>query len=94
MRRTHCNRLPAASRLSAAAPSIPPFIDSALVSPRAGLSGSAATRQLAEDMRQAGHREGGLSTADAELLGWTTTQLAAHTAAARTLAQQLSGLSL
>jgi hypothetical protein len=94
MRRSTCNRLPGISRPLAAVPQIPPYIKSALVKPRAGLEGHAATAQLAEDMRQASSREGGISRDDLELLGWTPAQLDALGAKARQRAQALAGMTV
>ncbi len=74
-------------------PQIPPLIADAFVAPRAGLSGTAAVRQLADDMRQAGHREGGVTRDDLELIGWTPAQLDTHASDARARAQSLSGMS-
>lgn len=70
------------------------LIDTALTPPRAGLSGQAAVKRMAEDMRQAGDREGGITEADLYLLGWTQDQLTIHCAAARALAQAMSGLTV
>lgn len=94
MRRSACNRLPAVRRLLPAQASIPAFIDTAFVKPRAGLTGSAAVRQLAEDFRQGAHREGGVSRDDLAVMGWTKAQLDAHAADANARAQQLSGATL
>jgi hypothetical protein len=66
---------------------------SAFVPPRATLTGDTALRQLAEDMRQASQREGGVTRDDLELLGWTSAQLDATAAAARRLAQSLAELT-
>lgn len=90
----HCNRLPAARRPAAAYFSVPGFIDSALVPPRSSLSPSAAVKRMADDMRQASHREGGVTSGDLESLGWTAGQVKTHGADARALAQHLSGASL
>ena len=94
MRRSHCNHLPAARRLAPPYAAVPAFIDSALVAPRASLSPPAAVRRMADDMRQAGHREGGLTADDLATLGWSQAQIKTHGADARALAQQLAGASL
>jgi len=73
---------------------VSPLIDSALTPPRASLAGAAAVRRLAEDMRQAGSREGGVTEADLWLLGWSPEQIAEHVAPAREMAQRLSGASV
>ncbi|MCG6203667.1 hypothetical protein LPW26_03375 [Rhodopseudomonas sp. HC1] len=69
------------------------LIDSALTPARASLASSAAVKRMAEDMRQASQREGGITRDDLALLGWTSTQIDAHAAAARELAQSLAGLT-
>ncbi|WP_316184673.1 hypothetical protein [Bradyrhizobium sp. SZCCHNRI1003] len=94
MRRRYCNRLPGRSRPLAAQPTIAAFIDSALTLPRAGLSGSALIKRMAEDMREAGHREGGITEDDLLRRGFTSAQIKLHAADARALAQQLAGASL
>jgi hypothetical protein len=94
MRRTHCNRLPSAPRLAAAYGAIPAFIDTALVAPRAGLAPTSAVRRMADDMRQAAQREGGITEDDLARLGWSAGQIKTHGPDARALAQQLSGASL
>lgn len=75
MRRRHCNTLPAASTFKPEIV-ISPLVDSALVRPRAGLKGQAATAQMAEDMRQGGHREGGVTEHDLKLLGCLASKFA------------------
>ncbi len=94
MRRSHCNRLPGIRLFPAAVITIPGFIDNSLVKPRAGLEGNAATAQLADDMRQAGSREGGISRDDLKLLGWTSAQLDALGDKARQRAQNLAGMTI
>jgi hypothetical protein len=94
MRRSTCNRLPGVSRFTEPTPSIPEFITTSFVQPRANLSGDRATSQLAEDMRQAGNREGGVSREDLQLLGWTGAQLDLLGEKARIRAQRLSGGSI
>jgi hypothetical protein len=93
MRRSHCNVVKAGPSRRAPAITIPAFIDSALTKPRAGLSGKTATRVMAEDMRQAAQREGGLSRDDMLLLGWTSAQIETLVPAARERAQALAGLT-
>ncbi|MGY3527722.1 hypothetical protein [Bradyrhizobium sp. USDA 4452] len=94
MRRVSCNRLPAISRTPAALATIPNYIDTALVKPRAPLSPSETVRRMADDMREASYREGGLTEDDLERKGFTRSQIKAHAADARALAQQLAGPSL
>ena len=93
MRRRNCNRLPASSTLQPAI-TVSSLIDSALVRPRASLTGHKATAQMAEDMRQGGHREGGVTERDLELLGWTAAQVRDLAAAANIRAQSLAGASV
>ncbi|UGY14170.1 hypothetical protein HAP48_0037280 [Bradyrhizobium septentrionale] len=49
---------------------------------------------MADDMREASYREGGLTEDDLERKGFTRAQIKAHAADARALAQQLAGPSL
>ncbi|WP_438278121.1 hypothetical protein [Nitrobacter sp.] len=93
MRRSRCNVVKSGPSFFQPALTIPAFIDSALTRPRAGLSGEAATRVMAEDMRQAAQREGGLSRDDMLLLGWTAAQIETLVPAARERAQALAGLT-
>lgn len=93
MKRRHCNVLPAISTLAAQA-TVSTLIATALVSPRAGMPKAAAIRQMAEDMRQAGQREGGCSDRDLQLLGWTAGQIAEFADGANVLAQSLAGATL
>lgn len=90
MSRRNCNRLPAARTLKPAI-QISPLIDSALVCPRASLRGAVATAQMAEDMRQGGHREGGVTEHDLKLLGWSREQICDLADAANIRAQSLAG---
>lgn len=94
MRRSSCNRLPGVRFHALPANAIvPSFIDSALIKPRASLQGQTATRQMADDMRQAGHREGGVTRDDLSRMGWTPLQIDTHAAAANIQAQAMSGLT-
>ncbi|MHC2241520.1 hypothetical protein [Bradyrhizobium elkanii] len=94
MRRTSCNRLPAASRAPTIQPTVPDYIDTALVKPRSPLSPSETVKRMADDMRAASYREGGITEDDLERLGFTRAQIKAHAADARVLAHQLAGPSL
>ncbi|WP_223967798.1 MULTISPECIES: hypothetical protein [unclassified Bradyrhizobium] len=49
---------------------------------------------MADDMRAASYREGGITEDDLERLGFTRSQIKAHAADARALAHQLAGPSL
>lgn len=84
---------PSAQRAPKPYTAVSNLIDSALTPARASLSTSTAVKRMAEDMRQASQREGGITRDDLELLGWTAAQIDAHGAAARELAQSLSGLT-
>lgn len=90
----HCNRLPAAKLAPAPYFTVPDFIDSALVSPRAALAPTAAVKRMADDMRQADYREGGITEDDLARLGWTSGQIKTLGADARAMAQMLAGASL
>jgi hypothetical protein len=94
MRRSTCNRLPASSTSLRPQAIVPAFIDTALVAPRASLSGDAAVAQMADDMRLTGHREGGMTERDLELKGWTFDQVKALAPRANLRAQRLAGASL
>ncbi len=59
-------------------PVIPGFIASSLTPPRATLSAAAAIHRMAEDMRDAAYREGGISVDELEALGFTPAQIKAH----------------
>jgi hypothetical protein len=84
-----CNRLPATRTVKSQA-SVSALIRSALVRPRASLSGSDAIAQLADDMR----RSETATRADLETMGWTPDQLDALGDKARTRAQRLAGASV
>lgn len=90
MRRSHCNRLPGLSRGTSAVPSIPAFIATSFVYPRANMTDAQATAQMAEDMRQAAYREGGVSELDLEILGFTPRQIRELSGHARRVAQARS----
>ncbi len=84
---------PGASRPAKPYAAVSELIDTALTPARAGLKGPAAVERLAEDMRQASQREGGITRDELELLGWTPDQLDTHGAEARQRAQSLSVLT-
>jgi len=92
MRRSTCNRLPGRPSFLPAQPTIPAFIDSALVKPRAGLAGHSAVSQLAEDFRATG--PAGLTRDDLLRLGWTAEQIDNLAHAAIVKAQALAGPAL
>lgn len=80
------------------APSVPPprgrvpaFIASSMVKPRAGMTDAEARTQMAEDMREAGQREGGITVDGLRLLGFTDSQITRLADSARVWAQALSG---
>jgi hypothetical protein len=93
MRRSSCNIVKAGPSPRQPVIARPAYIDSALTRPRATLRGETAMRVMAEDMRQASQREGGLSRDDMLLLGWTAPQIESLVAAARERAQALAGLT-
>ncbi len=85
----HCNRLPGRREpRSRPAATVPAFIDSSLVPARSQLSGAAAIARMAQDMREAAYREGGLTEDGMALLGWTAGQIKLHVVDARTLANR------
>jgi hypothetical protein len=90
----HCNRLPAQPSFIAARPAIPAFIATSLIKPRAAMNDAAATRQMAEDMRAAESRDGGISADELEALGFTRAQVKTLAAAARQRAQALAEATL
>jgi hypothetical protein len=92
--RRRAARLPASATLIRPAPHIPSYIDASTVAPRAGLFGDAAAVRMADDMRAAGHREGGVTRDDLELLGWTPQQVTDLSGKARNIAQRLSEVRL
>lgn len=92
MRRRYCNKLTPISTLRTQV-TVSALIDSSLTKPRSSLIGPAAERQMADDMRQAAHREGGITDRDLELLGWTTGQVKELAGAANIRAQRLAGMT-
>lgn len=72
---------------------IAPFIDSSLVSARSAMSRDQAIRQMASDMREAAHREGGVTSDGLELLGFTPAQIADLVRPARVMANKLAALT-
>ncbi|QDM32068.1 hypothetical protein FNL55_12550 [Tardiphaga sp. vice352] len=88
-RHNRCNRLPPAPSTLRTQATVSALIDSAMVQPRAGLTGAAAVAQLADDMR----RSESITRDDLETLGWTSGQLDALAGKARTRAQRLAGAS-
>lgn len=94
MRRSTCNRLSGVSLHLNLQASVPAFIASAFVKPRATMAPAEAKRQMAEDMRQAGQREGGVTRDDLSRMGWTSEQIDTLAAAANIRAQQLAGATL
>ncbi len=93
-RSRHANRLPPAPSRIHPQPGIPGFIASAIAPIRANLTADAAIARMADDMRDASQREGGVTREDLELLGWTPQQVTDHGVKARTHAQMLSGATL
>ncbi|WP_445493147.1 hypothetical protein [Rhodopseudomonas sp. RCAM05734] len=90
IRRTR--RLPGISTIRPTV-TISPIIDSSLVAPRAAMSDAAATRRMAEDMREAVYREGGLTEEGLELLGYSADQIGALVRPARAMANRLAALA-
>ncbi len=90
MPRSTCNRLPALSRPQAACGTVPEFIDTALIEPRAGLSAAAALGRMADDFRSFP----GMTREDMLRLGWKAEQIDTISAKATIRAQELTGASL
>jgi hypothetical protein len=93
-RRSTCNRLPSRRLPLPSRATIPSYIATALVSPRAALPASAAIARMADDMRLAAAHGTGITADDLTRLGFTPAQVKLHADDARTLAQSLSGASL
>jgi hypothetical protein len=87
----HCNRLTARPTFFPARATIPAFIASSTVKPRAAMGPAETVRQMADDMRQAESREGGVTESDLRTLGFTAGQIKTHGEDARLRAQQLAG---
>lgn len=68
-----------------------PLIAGNAVKPRAPLKGREAVEQMADDMRVANARNGGVTEQEMSLIGWTPAQIATHGEAARVRAQKLAG---
>lgn len=85
-------RLPGVTTTFQPQPTIPCYIATSFVKPRAGLPDDVAKRQMASDMREASHREGGMTRDDLKLLGWTGAQIDRLGDAARVRAQAMSGM--
>lgn len=90
-RNSHCNRLPALRR-PALFPqaTVPAFIDSALVKPRAAMTPAQALNQMTDDIRQSQ----GLTREDMQRLGWRSDQIDALGPDANIRAQALAGASV
>jgi hypothetical protein len=86
----HCNRLPGTASARPQLIVIAGFIDSALIKPRAGMSESAALRQMADDFRTLQ----GPTRADLMALGWTGRQIDELSMPAIVKAQALAGPAL
>lgn len=72
---------------------IPGFIATSLVKPRAAMNADDALRQMADDMRNAAYREGGINADDLEALGFTPDQIKAHGREASRKAHALSAMT-
>lgn len=89
----HCKRLPPLVRPSAPQGTVPDFIATSMVPARSGLADKATVDRMASDMREAAYREGGMTRAGLELLGYTALQIDRHAPAARIKADQLAGMT-
>lgn len=90
---SRCNRLPGVASALDPQPKIPSFIASSLVAPRSAMRRDAAIAQMASDMREAAHREGGLTGEGLELLGYSAKQIASLVRPARLIANKLAALT-
>jgi hypothetical protein len=90
----HCNRLTPPASFFSARPVIPAFIASSIVKPRAQMGPAETVRQMAEDMRAAEYRDGGITADDLKTLGFTAGQIKTHGDDARLRAQSLSRASV
>lgn len=88
-----CNTLPGVTTAPKSSITVAPFIASSLVPPRAAMARDDAIRQMASDMREASHREGGVTAEGLELLGYTPEQIAALVRPARVMANRLAALT-
>lgn len=86
-------RMPGAATRFPPPATVPNFIDSSIVSPRADMSGEQATRQMARDMQEAAFREGGMTRDALELLGWSAAQIDTLVPAARAAADRLANVA-
>lgn len=91
LRRTR--RLPGITSTPCPQPRIASFIASSMVRPRASMADPAALLQMADDMREANYREGGMTRDGLLLLGWTPKQIDRLSQPARVYAQELSGMT-
>jgi hypothetical protein len=67
-----------------------PLISSNVFRPRSPLKGREAIQQMADDMRIAATQNGGVTSDDLALIGWSRAQIIVHGDAARELAQRLA----
>ena len=70
-----------------------PLISSNVFRPRSPLKGREAIEQMADDMRIAAARSGGVTSDDLALIGWSRAQILVHGDAARELAHRLAGVA-
>jgi hypothetical protein len=63
-----------------------PLISASVFRPRSPLKGCEAIEQMADDMRIASARTGGVTSDDLALIGWSRMQITLHGDAARELA--------
>lgn len=86
------SRLPGVPSYFKAQPRIPDFIATSFVQPRAAMPDGTAIGQMADDMREAAYREGGVTEDDLKVKGWTPAQIKRLGDDARQLAQQRAGM--
>lgn len=92
-RASRCNRLPGVTSSLKPPITIASFIASSLVPARSAMNRDDAIKQMASDMCEAAHREGGVTAEGLELLGYTPEQITALVRPARVMANRLAALT-
>lgn len=85
-------RMPGTTTIFQPRPTIPDFIPTSFVQPRGLMPDSTAIGQMAEDMREATYREGGVTEDDLKVKGWSAGQIKRLGDDARQLAQQRASM--
>lgn len=85
------SRLPGVTTTFQPRPTIPAFIPTSFVHPRAAMPDTTAIGQMADDMREGSYREGGVTEDDLKVKGWTVAQIKRLSDDARQVAQRRAG---